>query len=96
LSLASKWFAKSDLLDLLDGDSSKFKLEGDSLMDNSRWSLVYNLIFTELDTDETYQTTYRTGATEWQDECPFEYDEDTIECEEMKRETRTFEVWVKV
>jgi hypothetical protein len=33
--------------------------------------------------DKLYKTSYSTGATEYQDEDPYEYEDDVIECPEV-------------
>lgn len=48
------------------------------LIDHSRWSLVYEMVVKH--DDYFYKTTYSKGATEMQDESPFEYEDDEIEC----------------
>lgn len=53
----------------------------DKLVGHSRWSLIYERIF-EWE-GRFYKTQYRTGATESQDESPYEYDPDEIECPEV-------------
>lgn len=79
-------FKKEDLIDLtcsssilVDGD--KLELVEDRLVDSSRWSLHYSLIFRYR--DKFYATSYSRGATEMQDESPFDDYDDEIECLEV-------------
>lgn len=61
----------------------KFKLVQAKLLDTTRWSHVYERIYEDLDTGKFWSTTYSTGATECQDESPYEYDGDVIELVEV-------------
>ena len=58
------------------------------LVDTTRWSHVHERVYKDLDTGKYWETTYRTGATECQEERPYEYDGDVIEfAEVVPRET---------
>lgn len=48
-----------------------------------RWTNTYEMIFKV--GQKFYQTYYRVGATEMQDESPFEYDKDEIDCPEVEK-----------
>lgn len=61
------------------------------LVDTTRWSLVYYQIF-KID-GKFYETSYRTGATESQDERPYEYEDDEIECPEVVPVEKTITVY---
>lgn len=65
----------------------------DNIIDNSRWSIVHEIIF-EHD-GKFYQTYYSVGATECQDESPWEY-EDEVECTEVEKKIVQVEKWVPV
>ena len=71
-----------------------FKLIETEMFDTSRWSIHYNMIFSY--EDKFYQTQYSTGATESQDESPFEYDGPEIDCVEVKPVERTVIKYVAV
>lgn len=80
-------FKKEDLLDLLykkeleiDGKLAKV-VDGPNITDTSRWSIHYEMVFSY--DDKYYSVVYRRGATESQDEQPFEYDGDVIQCIEV-------------
>ena len=73
-------FTKEFLLAVLEDNDPKVVIANE-LYDKSRWSCHYQLIFKH--EDKIYSTTYSSGATEYQDERPFEYAEDEIECPEM-------------
>ena len=48
---------------------------------DSRWSQHYRAVFT--DGTKFYETGYSRGSTEYQDESPYEYDKDEIECPQV-------------
>jgi hypothetical protein len=66
----------------------------DNVVDNSRWSIYHELIFRWHD-GKTYRTDYSVGATEMQDESPWEYSEE-VECTEVHKVPKTVEVWEAV
>lgn len=69
-----------------DGDEKypvQFELVQEELIDTSRWSHIYDRVYKDLNTGKFYSTTYSTGATERQDERPYEYDGDEIEFTEV-------------
>ena len=80
-------FKKTDLLEVLYDDHEVIKKIRDTLIDTSRWSEHHELIF-EKD-GKLYSTSYSRGATEQQDESPFEYDPDEIECTEVEAYEKT-------
>lgn len=84
-----KKFAKQDLLDLLNDDCDTLESLCNELIDSSRWSLCYRLVFKELETGDLYLTNYDVGATEMQDESPFEYEGDEIECHRVEAYEKT-------
>ena len=57
------------------------KIISKKIVDRGRWSIHYELIFKLK--DKFYMTWYTEGATEQQDERPWEYD-DTVDCEEVE------------
>ncbi len=66
----------------------------DEIIYQSRWSIHHRLVF-RLEgqpEDEAWQVEYSRGATEMQDEMPWE-DDDVVEAELVKREERTVFVW---
>lgn len=54
----------------------------DNIINHSRWSVAHERIFKH--EGRFFRTTYSVGATESQDEAPYEYEEDLIECEEVQ------------
>lgn len=69
-------FSKEFLLeDALDNEIS------DSVLYRSRWSVTYRRVFSFK--DKFYETIYSVGATEYQEENPYEGEGDEIECKEV-------------
>ena len=81
---------KSILVDELDLPSSALE---DKMVDVARWSIIHVIIF-EYE-GKTYQTSYSKGATECQDESPWEFD-DEVECTEVHKVERVIELWEPV
>ena len=65
----------------------------DNVIDVTRWSIVHEIVFA--DNGKFWQTTYSEGATEYQDERPWEY-EDEVECVEVELKEVTVRKWVPV
>ncbi len=74
-------FAKETLQNALWDDEDGFETVVNKITGTSRWSVNYQWIFKYQ--DKFYQTYYSTGATEYQEESPFEYEGDEIECVEV-------------
>jgi hypothetical protein len=72
--------------------SKKHKIE-DTVIGNSRWSIEHELIF-EYE-GKFYLTYYSVGATECQDERPWDYEEE-VECAEVMRQEIKVVAWVPV
>lgn len=75
---------------ILYGDSDVGTVIEDNVTDNSRWSIYHDLIF--MYEGKTYRTDYSVGATEMQDESPWEYDSE-VECVELHKVQRLVDVW---
>lgn len=65
----------------------------DKITGHGRWSVVHEIVF-ELG-GKFYRTTYSIGATEMQDERPWQY-EDSVTCEEVKRVEKVIQDWAPV
>ncbi|PKR83508.1 hypothetical protein [Heyndrickxia camelliae] len=63
----------------------------DEITDTSRWSIHHRIIFPYQ--GKFYEAYYREGATEMQDESPWEYDE-TVECTEVELKEVKVKKWV--
>lgn len=58
--------------------SDKCTIISNDIVDQTRWSVIHDLIFQLPDqsTDEAWMVSYSVGATECQDESPWEYEEE--------------------
>lgn len=74
-------FKKEILQELAYGDVDGYDIIEHKMTGHTRWSLQYSMIFKF--EDKLYKTSYSTGATEYQDEDPYEYEPDEIECPEV-------------
>lgn len=77
-------FKKQFLQDLLHeelDESVDVEIIQDEITDNSRWSIQHSLVFRF--EDKFYETWYQVGATEYQDESPWEYAPDEVDCTEV-------------
>lgn len=88
-------FRKEDLINLVEenykGEIEVMQIE---LVDTTRWSIVYSLVLKFK--NRFYQTSFTRGATENQDESPFEYEDDEIDCSEVTRVEKTVTVYEAV
>ena len=77
------------------GDSEDFEEVEVNVVDNTRWSIVKDGIFRHLPTGKFYSTSWSVGATEYQDEQPFEYEEE-VELQEVVPKQVTVTQYVPV
>jgi hypothetical protein len=63
------------------GDNNEYNVIQNDLVGSDRWSLAYKMIFSF--NGKYYVSCYSVGATEMQDEKPYEYSPDMIECTEV-------------
>ena len=73
---ASRKFSIKFLKSVLYGDQDGAEIIVNKIVDTSRWAVQYELVFKY--EDIYYQTYYSRGATEMQDEAPWEYDSDPV------------------
>lgn len=85
-----KAFTKKYLMNELDLPYSAIERQ---IIGNSRWSIDYSCVFE--DGGKHWETTYSVGATESQDEGPWEY-EDEIVCTQVEKRQVTVERWEPV
>ncbi len=85
---------KETLIDILWGDHETGKIIEDTILENDRWSILHEIVFSLNGTH--YTTTYRVGATEQQDESPWEYDPEDIACVEVHQVEKIVKVWKPV
>lgn len=74
-------FPKETLREMLWDEVDGFEIIETEIVDTTRWSIIHSLVFKH--DGKFYATSYSVGATENQDESPFEYDPDEIECKEV-------------
>lgn len=74
-------FQKELLQAVVCNDTDEAELIAEEITDTSRWSVHYRAVFKYQ--DKFYSATYSIGATEMQDERPFEYDPCMVECPEV-------------
>ena len=74
--------------------SDGVKIVNDEIVDHTRWSVIHEIVFLWTD-GKHYITSYSTGATESQDESPFEHD-DKVECQEVQQVKKTIFTWEPV
>ncbi|WP_342759508.1 hypothetical protein [Kineothrix sedimenti] len=65
----------------------------DEIVETSRWSIHHRIVFE--DKGKFYQAYYSEGATECQDESPWEY-EDEIDCTEVELREVKMKKWMPV
>jgi hypothetical protein len=70
--------------------SDDYEIISDTVTDTSRWSVYHSLIFRYK--DKYYSCEYSVGATELQDESPWEYEKEVL-CQEVHLVERTIKVW---
>lgn len=63
------------------------------IVNTTRWSIIHEIVFE--DNGKFYMTTYSKGATECQDESPWEYD-DEVKCTEVELKEVKVKKWVPV
>ena len=73
------------------GTLDGFTIVEKKLVDHTRWSVVYTIVI-EKD-GRFYTTSYSKGATESQDESPFEYDGAEIDFKEVKKVDKLVSTW---
>lgn len=90
--------------DKIELENGEFGFEGAAVLesvqkeivDTSRWSIMYEQVFsvTQDGVTKFYSTGWSEGATENQDESPYEYEDDEIECTEVVPVEKTITVYV--
>jgi hypothetical protein len=83
---------KEVMLDILNGDSDDGELIKDKIYDTTRWSELHEIVFKYK--DKFYLATYSKGLTEYQNEYPWDYDNE-VECAEVVQKEVVVKKWVK-
>lgn len=87
-------FNKKDLQDMVYDDSKVLEKIEETITGHTRWSVLYSCIFKYY--DKYYTTGYSKGATEYQDEQPFEYASEKVRCNEVIQKEVLTKIWVLV
>jgi hypothetical protein len=88
----TKKFKKEDLQNLVWEDITEgFEVIRDTIEENTRWAILHSMIFKY--EDKYYETSYRVGATEQQDERPYEWEDDEIDCYEKVQAEKTVVIY---
>ncbi len=64
--------------EIVSGDSREFKTIEDKIIENGRWTLTYEIVIQRKSDNKFFSDTYRRGATESQEERPYEFDAPTF------------------
>ena len=68
-----------------------FELVSEQIYDTSRWSITYLRIYKEVISEKFYRTFYSVGATEYQDESPYEYEDSVVFDEVIQVPVQTYQ-----
>ena len=61
--------------DIINGDDDAYRVIRDEIVDNTRWSIVHSVVIQSVADNRFWSDCYSVGATESQDESPWEYNE---------------------
>lgn len=75
---------------VINDDHEEFVVIDSSIVDATRWSIIYRVVIQRKSDGKYFADTYGVGATECQDERPWEYSEPDFE--EVQKIEKT--VWV--
>lgn len=75
---------KQLLLDLLrdECEDPNYEVMVNEISDTGRWSIHYDFVFRHM--ERYFRAPYSVGATEQQDERPWEYEDDEVNVDEVK------------
>lgn len=59
-------------------DHEDFVTIKEDIIDTSRWCIIYDIVVKRVSDGKFFKSSYRVGATESQDERPYEYDSEAI------------------
>ena len=88
-------FQKKELQEMVFGESKSLQKVEEWVSDTSEWSVHYDVVFKDLETNKYYISYYSEGATECQDELPYEFDLDEIDCKEVIQKEVIVKKWVE-
>jgi len=91
--MTQRVFTKDQLVNEFDLPWNDDMVKSNDMYETSRWSIHYILVFEH--EGKFWRTTYAVGATESQDEGPWEYD-DEVTCIEVEEQERMVKYWAEV
>lgn len=75
------------------GDSPDFDVVRDEIVDHSRWTVAHTVVVRRKSDQKLFISHYSVGATESQDQSPYEYDEpEFYEAREVTKTVSDYEV----
>lgn len=86
---------KEEARDIVYEDHEDFEKVEENCIDQERWSVVYEGIFKQKSTGKFYKVVWSVGATECQEERPFEYEKE-VEFIEVEPYEKLVVVWRKI
>ena len=89
-----KEFERQVRQDIAQQDTDDYEIITTEIVDTTRWSTVHEMVFQDLATGKCYRSYFNRGATEMQDECPYEFDKKIIKCVEVVEKEVTSKQWV--
>ena len=86
-------FTKDEARDAMWGDLDGFDLVEDKLVDTTRWSEIHEVVIKRESDGKFFMDSYSVGATEMQDESPWEYsDPNFVEVVPVEKTVIVYEV----
>ena len=85
-------FKKEMLREIVYDDCMFAEMVEDIITGTTRWSIIHRMIFKYK--GRFYQVIYSKGATEQQEEIPFEYAAEEIDCPEVEQKEVKVKKWV--
>ena len=84
--------SREEAQDIVWGDHKDWEEIETEIVDTSRWSVHHEGIFKHISSGKFYSLSWSTGATEMQDEAPFEYtDPEPIEVHQVEKVVKVWE-----
>ena len=88
-------FTRELMRDIANNSTDEFDKVEDDIIDTGRWTVQHMMVFKEMATGKHYSSYFNRGATEYQDESPYEYDSKIIKCHEVIQKEVTVKQWVR-
>lgn len=89
-------FDKRELREMVYNNSERLEKVEEWVTSTSRWSIHYDVVFKDLETNKHYLSYYSVGATEYQDEEPYEFESDEVKCKEVVLKEVVVSKWIEV